>query len=512
MRIYGNEEKLLEDIRMFMSFPGSDSHFQIELAQPIMSPEASFKSLKGEKYMFKQNIFVVLQGIVDELEMGNDIKGSVMSLIGYFLKTNECQITNTLDLVFYPEEELNQLKKDVENAMKVRLQYPVLNVLVLQNVPAVTKVSSVADAIERIKLLLSPHPNDPDYESIHKTLETLLEKPKVQVYKKIIDHLEVLLAEFKNFIGNHPSYFLPGLNGPPRVRLFDNGKHKFVFAYELLNEMERTQMDDAVIKKECPITGGLETIDYDKLSNMIDVEEIEFIITPIVRTKHRAVFIPHQNGKYCIQIVDYFTELIREMINVTHVYHGLDVEHKSIIQHSMLVHEMLLFSDQKCRFLDIEQAIGLRTQFFKDVDLLLPRETRGGIRQISKIGFTVKDAFRELERLGINETFDHRYVRFHAVMQFRDMVGKKDPREKLTMTDFLDLLENIQFCCALKDYSNIYEMIHKHGMCSLIPHLCRFCHDEELIMEEEVENKIAAVIQKIEEKSQGDLFAPSTSK
>ncbi|KAF1763532.1 hypothetical protein GCK72_011798 [Caenorhabditis remanei] len=223
---------------------------------------------------------------------------------------------------------------------------------------------------------------------------------------------------------------------PIVVRLFEDG-WQFVIKSELLkaidpnsNYMERVDY-------------GYETIQmkevFEKYKDHID--RIEFICTPIRRTKHKAVPIRLvENEEFCVLAVDALFELLREIIFGIKLFQYVEEWPLSLFRQILSVFDSNLNNQYFINlrvFNDLKKSINAA---YSSPPSPPPKD----VRNAKKDGFTVQNLKNELKHLGLEKHFpeisDHAEIAYTHVMEVK--IGRY-----LRTCDLYDAVEICQLRC-----------------------------------------------------------------
>uniref|UniRef100_A0A1I7T8Z0 BTB domain-containing protein n=1 Tax=Caenorhabditis tropicalis TaxID=1561998 RepID=A0A1I7T8Z0_9PELO len=299
-------------------------------------------------------------------------------------------------------------------------------------------------------------------------------------------------------MNDYPTWFVqeaPGSHGPAIVRLFEDGAQKFVLARELLDAMERAQMMSAELWKTEVMENmpELATFDFMELFKMLDkkdMQEIEFVRTPIRRTKHRVIFIPYHAGGYIIPAVDLLMELIHDTISVRKILQDVTEDKLSIIC-DILLNCFTTEEVKDLRFVKLTQVEKMKKDVLTQLQERVPDAFLKHKQEVYRVGlqgFTLKDLQNELERLGLVKTFPfivEDYSEF--VFEWTELEKKE---EVLRTCDMHDALELCQRYALLSRHMELVDFLHYSGACSRLKMKCHRCRDAAAAKKEQTEKEL----------------------
>ncbi|KAF1763992.1 hypothetical protein GCK72_003938 [Caenorhabditis remanei] len=320
LRMYGSPEEHMKNVRVFRNFTMSYKYFGTKPTIPLYTTLLMYKSVKNDIYMAKPDFFVILEYIALDKHPFLPYLAENLSVynafVALFIKTKIEIVSKTLEFARFDGSAVEEIKREFLAVNE--FCDPESPKFSPNNIPKKITSGSIPEFYKKAKELL------PGVTEVGCGSDTLFHRLKF-VYSGIPDALradlfnallfvfETLVKCLNDIIKKHSELFLPAdmTKSPIVVRLFYGGESKFVMKSEFLkaidsnsNYMERVDY-------------GYETIDmkevFEKYKDHID--RIEFIPTPILRTKHKAVPVRLvENEEFCVLAVDALFELLREII------------------------------------------------------------------------------------------------------------------------------------------------------------------------------------------------------
>ncbi|EFO96131.1 hypothetical protein CRE_22679 [Caenorhabditis remanei] len=445
LRMYGSPEEQREDLRVFRNFTMSYKYFGTKWTNPLYTNLLMYKSLKNDIYMAKPDFFVILEYIaLDKHPFLPYLAESLLvynAFLALFIKTKIEKVSKTLEFARFNGSTVEEIKREfLADTYFCDLESPNFS----YNFPKKITSGSIPELYKKIKEFL------PGVTEVGCGSDTLFHRLKF-VYSGIPDALranflnalffafETLVKALNDIIKKHSEWFLPADNtkSPIVVRLFEDGEPKFVMKSELLkaidpnsNYMERVDY-------------GYETIQmkevFEKYKDHVD--RIEFIRTPILRTKHKAVPIRLvESEEFCVLAVDALFELLREIIFGIKLFQYVEEWPLSLFQQIHSVFDSNLNNQYFINlrvFNDLKKSINAAYSF-------PPSPPPKDVRNAKKDGFTVQNLKNELKYLGLEKHFPE--ISNHAEIAHTEVMELKKERF-LRTCDLFDAVEICQLRC-----------------------------------------------------------------
>lgn len=474
MKIYTCWIVLRKYMKEFAGFPGRDAYFGLELAEPMITPAVSLKhACTQAEYIYKQDFYLHIQQFVNRLNLPFKQQNYfIFSIAGYFMKTNECKLNGTFEIIRLCQEMREELKTRLQSSM--------------ENVPSVYKLNSKTphlELFEKLKTLLPPHPNDLEYNSLLKLIERTdrqkCVKKNTEFYERMLDHIRLLIEILEVFIQNNPHVFLPRPQNPenhiPTVRLFTGRDYTYVMVHELIKEMKDAKMNTTEVEGLYGKKPELWTISEwsARIALRDSTNGANFISMPSTFGKSRAIPVPFYNGKYCVSTPDVLSEILMEMIVVHGHLHGLNRNHWTLFEKLFKELEQRLWKDSEgARFIADEKAMTVKKWFLSVVEERLKQFPRK-MQEVKFVkGFTLKQLKEEMIRLGLTESFDRGEIMKHSEILFSTA---KQQKSVLDTGDMHTILNTIQMELILSKLPIISKTFHDYRACGGSLRFCPFC-------------------------------------
>ncbi|KAF1771049.1 hypothetical protein GCK72_002874 [Caenorhabditis remanei] len=286
-------------------------------------------------------------------------------------------------------------------------------------------------------------------------------------------------------IDNRPESFKFSTDSTPiTVRLFEDGEERYVMKEELyhaLNRVSPESEDLKIIHSDGLIFEGMSMKDVE--AEYGDrIQNIEFIRTPILRSKHRLKL-----GHFVIPAVDFLLEFLREIIfglKLFQKYQCVDWEEFEPI------FEKFEAKFIACRTKPFIVRAGIQHDISQDPNPLKKYEVLPvkEVRNLKIGGFTVQNLKNELKHLGLTESFPD--IEEHAEVVYKHVKRVKKAK-KLRTCDLIDAVESCQMICVLNRLSNYKRFVLNQKGCGRVPGLkCEQCEKEKKKMSDEIRSSV----------------------
>ncbi|KAF1763995.1 hypothetical protein GCK72_003941 [Caenorhabditis remanei] len=463
LRMYGSAKEIAGNIKIFRNFPESFLFFD-EDSYPFNASPVIYDSLNGEKYLCKPDIFTIIQNIALH-SIKYPKTTSFHLLLAMVLKSKITQTYGPVEFVKFDEKMFDEIEKEMkESAQRLYLEMFVLN---KNHAAIVSKLRELNPTI---------WDDAPTISLLQSWFDKPIEQQKQFIFVMLIKSytmkcIEQIMAKRATLFMSTPK------SSPITVRLFEDGEERYVMEAELYHALNRvsTGSDRFEIHNDGLNFGGMDMNDVKKkYGNRI--QTIEFIRTPILRTKHRAVPIrAHFSEQFVIPAVDYFFELWKNVILGVKLFQKHQCSDWG---------KFVPFFHEFDNFFDIEK----KQQYFLRADIRVERvasksleqygaSTVKDVRNAKKDGFTVENLKNELKYLGLTNTFPE--IQDHAEAVYEDVDRVKKERY-LRTCDLFDAVENCQLICVLNRVPNYQKFLHNQKGCKRVfGYKCAHCEREE---------------------------------
>ncbi|EFP09047.1 hypothetical protein CRE_22526 [Caenorhabditis remanei] len=453
LRMYGSAKEIAGNIKIFRSFPESFRFFD-DQQYPFNTSPIIYESLNGEKYLCKPDIYTIIQNIA--LHTIKTLKTtSFHLLLAKVLKSKIAQTDGPVEFVKFDEKMFDEIEKEMREVEKKSHQQASAHLEYLEKF-LLTK--NYAAIISKFRELNPTVWNDVQANSFLERLQSLshteIEK-KTEIISTVLINSYIMKCIEQIVQKRAPLFMSTPDTSPITVRLFEDGEERYVMEAELYHALNKVSKGSE--RFEIPNDGlnfeGMNMNDVKKKYGD-QIQNIEFIRTPILRSKHRAVPIrSHFPGQFVIPAVDHFFELWRNAIfglKLFQKFQCSDWKKFASIFHNI---EKVLYVEKKLQ----KQQYFLRSGYlFKTIvrSSLSKFEVShiNEIKNVEEDGFTVQNLKEELKYLGLTETFSEIQEYAEDVYQGIDKVKKE---KNLRTCDLFDAVENCQLICVLNRIPNV---------------------------------------------------------
>ncbi|EFP09021.1 hypothetical protein CRE_22524 [Caenorhabditis remanei] len=279
---------------------------------------------------------------------------------------------------------------------------------------------------------------------------------------------------------------------PITVRLFEDGEERYVMEIELYHALNRVSTGSKRLETQ---NNGFvhNTIGFEEVKTKFGdgIQKIEvwnggkhkripncfqFIRTPILRSKHRAVPIRSPfPGQFVIPAVDFLLQFLGDIISGQKLFQKYQCSDWENFAPIFKKKEHFFNSDQKHQYflraddtLDIKQSISQLEKY----EVLPVKE----VRNAKSDGFSAQNLKDELKDLGLTETFSEIEEYAEVVYNHVDRVKKE---EFLRTCDLYDAIEQCQLICILNRVPNLKKFLHNQKGCGrVLGYKCEHCEKE----------------------------------
>ncbi|EFP09011.1 hypothetical protein CRE_22520 [Caenorhabditis remanei] len=473
LRMYGTAREYVENLKIFRNFSSSHIYFNTDVdsyqTNPIM-----YHSTKNKEYIMKSDLFPILQNIT--IRNSPDFTFEFISLIAYFLKTQEEKLNGKLEFVRFDAKILEEIEKeykleyrksrlDAKNTEKLMGEMSRMNFTQWIN-----KIKSLAPNIWKNEWREQRLRN-----TLGSSLNTLPTPTRFMFVSALYLAVHPAFKALQKIIDKRSKLFSVGLNNnnrnPPTVRVFEDGNLKFMMKSELFGAISMESEDENDV---------FHTIDMKEVLQKYGKSNIEFLRHPIRRTKHRAVPIRgpgsvESSNDFFILAVDALFEFLKDIIIGAKIFQNDDFSRFSEV-----------FKDLEQFFMpELTEPYFIRIRAIEKMKEMMMKITENDmetsekdVRNVNSDGFSVENLKDELKFLGLTKTFPE-------IEEFSENVFSKMKKLKkgrvLTTSDMYDAVEMCQINCVMKRVPNLQKVLHNQKGCSRIPGLhCEGCKTSDL--------------------------------
>ncbi|PIC43715.1 hypothetical protein B9Z55_004346 [Caenorhabditis nigoni] len=440
LRMYGSAEELLKNINIFKKFPANHKCFGAA-EEPYQTRPTIFKSLKDEKYIAKQDLFVILQNMI--LSVGKECPIEQVHLCAYYLKAREA---HNVEFVKFDENFFDKMKNRLTEAMRNSQHSPAQRQQLINEFSKLT----LPQIVEKFERLIPSNLNPNQHERLQVFLGRLFNSMPMRNRNDgmLMSYLLACLVteSLKTVIDENRDVFMPRRGDskqPITVRVFEDGDQQFLMKLEIYN------MD--FLKSVVLETITLEQFVKNHGSN------VEFIRYPITRAKHRASPIQGPSGSFYILAIDFFFELMRELILGEKFFQKLKpADLPEFFQNNFNESGKVFYPKNSPYFIETTTLL----PFCIDEKSRNVKVTE--VRNAKKDGFTLQNLKNELAHLGLTTTFPD--IQDYAEGVY--LAVDKNKKEKVLRTcDLFDAIEHCQLICVLERSLNLKKFVHTQKGC-----------------------------------------------
>ncbi|KAF1763996.1 hypothetical protein GCK72_003942 [Caenorhabditis remanei] len=474
LRMYGSAKELAENLKIFRNFSESFRLFQSS-TYPFNASSVIYDSLKGNKYLCKPDIYTIIHNIALHT-INHEDTVMLHLLLAKVLKSKIGRTDGPVEFVEFDEKMFDEIEKEmreVENKTHeqatAQLEYLEKFVLNKNYAAIISKVRELNPTIWDDGMA------NAFLEQLQPLSNTEIGKQKEYIFDMLID--SYIMNCIEQIMAKRATLFMSTRKSCPiTVRLFEDGEERYVMTEELYHALNRlstgsvrleTQSDGSV-----PNAMNFEDVKAE-FGNII--QKIEFIRTPILRSKHRAVPIrAHFPGQFVIPAVDHFFEFWRNLIlglKLFQIYQCSDWEKFAPFFHNI---ENVLYVEKKEQYF---LGSGFCFEIVVSDSLQLYEvSTINEVRNAKKNGFTAQDLKNELKYLGLTVTFPE--IQDYAEAVYEGIYKAKKKRY-LRTCDLFDAVENCQLICVLNRIPNYQKFLHSQKGCKRVfGYKCEHCEKE----------------------------------
>ncbi|EFP09034.1 hypothetical protein CRE_22512 [Caenorhabditis remanei] len=469
LRMYGTAREFAENLKIYGNFTGSHVFFGA-IDEPYQTSPIIYRSLNNQEYIYKSDLLVILHNIINQINPNFPFEA--VSIIAFSLKSLEEKVTDNMEFVRFDQEILEEIEKELrEEIDKNTMRRPETDNLIKE-----MSGMTFEKCLEKVKSV-APEGVWGDQGQMRDHRIRTVFTTTCKEFPRGMHHLPMSVIYFAcdpvikaigNVRRNHLGFLrLRDKNSAVTVRLFeDEHGERFVMKDELDDTLYTIGEEEIHVI----LTMSQEEV-YQKLGH----QNVEFILHPIRRAKHRAVPIrgPGASGpnNFFILAIDAFFELSKSVITGCKFFQNHDFQRFAMIMEE--VDSILKPHCEKPYFIII-QAIDVIKKTLFICDFFFKKNVAlKEIRNAKSDGFTVHNLKNELKHLGLTETFPEIQEHAEAVYEGIDNVKK----EKFLRTcDLFDAVESCQMICILNRIPNLKKFVHNQKGCGRIAGLkCEKC-------------------------------------
>ncbi|EFP06240.1 hypothetical protein CRE_06799 [Caenorhabditis remanei] len=472
LKVYGSPEEFVDNLKIYRNFTTSYKYFETKPAIPFYTTPIVYMSLKGGIFMAKADFYVILENIalrnLHPKSNSNIHEVSVYtSFLTLFLKIKAKDVNRKLEFVRFNEKEIDDIENEFVKGME------------LSKGPLSTDTSfhgrkSPGGTMKNFNKKMREYlPGVADDDALFQSLESAncsFDKEERPLrLAQLMYELETMRSCLKGIINKRPLLFLRKSketqpSSPIVVRMFEDGDRQFVMNGEFLKAVN---LDVNYSPKV--FYGVLDMKDVlEKYKDHVD--RIEFIRTPILRSKHKAVPIRLIDSlEFCVLAVDGLFEVLKELILGWKLFQHTEIWPIGIFKQIHTVFDPKVTNPY---FVNLAVLNNLKKSI--NQNCLATSSPLSEIRDVKQPGFTIRKLRKDLKFLGLENHFpeitDHAEIVYKQVMEYQK---ESNPR----ICDMFDAVEKCQLRCIFDRVPELKTFLHYQKSCSRVIGLkCDICN------------------------------------
>ncbi|KAF1762714.1 hypothetical protein GCK72_010976 [Caenorhabditis remanei] len=475
LRMYGSAKELAGNIKIFRNFPESFVLFEDQQC-PFNTSPVIYNSLNGEKYLCKPDLYTIIQNIAIHAITHNKIVFFHL-LLAKVLKSKIAETDGPVEFVKFDQKMFDEIEKEMKEGEAKSLQQASAQ---RNNLEKSLRTKNYAAIVSKLREL-----NPKIWSGVE--AYSLLTKLQLMSGTEIAESKEFIFVMLTNtcivncieqIMGKRASLFMSTPKSSPiTVRLFEDGEERYVMEAELNHALNRvsTGSERFEIQSDGLVYKGMHFKEV-KAKYGDQIQTIEFIRTPILRSKHCAVPIrSHFPGQFVIPAVDYCFEFWRNVILGIKLFQKYQCSNWDEFAPTFHNVEAFLYTERKQQYF-LRAGILLDSVVSNSLQQYEVSPVKD-VRNAKKDGFTAQNLKNELKYLGLTNTFPEILDYSEDVYAEIDKV-KKD--RYLRTCDLFDAVERCQLICVLNRAPNLRKFVHNQKGCNrVLGYKCELCEKEE---------------------------------
>uniref|UniRef100_A0A1I7TGS5 RING-type domain-containing protein n=2 Tax=Caenorhabditis tropicalis TaxID=1561998 RepID=A0A1I7TGS5_9PELO len=447
LRMYGSAEEFTENLKIYRDFPFSHDFFKSEM-EPFYAPAVLYDNLKGEKFISKLDLLIVLQNMAMKIFPGSN---SIEVRISIFspLKTHAKKLSSSMKFVKFDEKWFEEIEKQMKEAAKSCIVHE-FELAQLEKQIAAGNFSDFASKFPRFDGKQKTKTDEAEICNLMKKYYDNL-GPHDRAGRMALFFTKTLIMKcLLAIIEKYPKMFSG--NGVSAVRVFEDGTQRFethLFTTISMEEVER-------------IYGHR-------------VKNIVFLRTSIIRARHRAARVTgFVNGEYGLLATDALFEVLRTLLIGGKLFQKWAMPDWEVIADTFdVLFEILFKQDCKTPYFIRDGALNLVSSVCDDINKAVPFIIAKDIRNAKIDGFTVQNLKNELIHLGLTMAFPEIVNYAEAVYLAVDGLKKG---KYLSTSDLFEAVFHSQLICIFDRIPKFKTFLHNQNGCGrLLGYFCELC-------------------------------------
>ncbi|KAF1764007.1 hypothetical protein GCK72_003953 [Caenorhabditis remanei] len=476
LRMYGTARELAENVKMYRNVSGSHQFSEMHgyRLYPYHTTPIVYLSMKNAEYIWKIDVFVILQNMFFDI-YPLDKPQVLRTIVAIFLRSQELKIVEKSRFLAFDQQIFGKIEQKMREMMEKWAESEI-NV----DIGLLMEFSSLdlPELREKFKNLVPIEWKQSDSNFFHNILRRFCNFAEnetvaiIRLYintKRVVECLQMILDQ------NSEIFLENSVKTPVTVRLFEDGDQKFVMKSELFDAINKKNTNDRIIDF-CDGEFTISTMDWGEVEEKYGekIGSVEFIRTPILRAKHKAIPIPQPTGDgFCIPAVDALFDFIKTVIFVVKPYQKFKNPYLHDLTPGYAITDGAFIPDFKTPYfvkLDKLRELKGLLHIMSSVLLGIPAKE---VRNAKSDGFTVQNLKNELKHLSLTETFTEIENYAEVVYKHVDRVKKE---QFLRTCDLFDAIEHCQRICIINRVPRLKKFLHNQKGCARVPGLkCDEC-------------------------------------
>ncbi|EFP06995.1 hypothetical protein CRE_10343 [Caenorhabditis remanei] len=455
LRMYGTAREFCDHLKIYKNFPGSHEYLNCPVSDLFNTTPMIYDSLKNEKYILKTDLLVLTRNLTLSTLKDALCNVLVSSISVYFMGRERILNEKRIEFVRYDEKVFKGIEKEFLEFTKNKKQNASTPSLYQLSTCSFDKIYEEFKAIHPTKFSKS------EDEFLRNELSDFYHQLPIVRRATFFDvyfrNLKSVIDAVQNTVAKHPEWFLPYPKTDPMlrvVRVFEDGKSRFAMISELLSTMNQTYADAEFTYR---------TVQFENIKANVGstLNNIEFIRTPIIRAKHKAVPIKTDDG-FCILAVDALFDLLKHLIFGAKLFQKC-----TLVEPAVFSRLEQLFSPRAADryFIDLKHYDIYREKLMEFLNCSEYSMKLKDVRNAKKDGFTVENLRNELRHLNLTEMFPE--ILDYAEIVY-EWVDKKKQEDVLRTCDLFDAVEMCQLICIFRKFSNLRQFLHSQEACGRV--------------------------------------------
>ncbi|KAF1763991.1 hypothetical protein GCK72_003937 [Caenorhabditis remanei] len=435
LRMYGSAKEIVENIKIFRSFPESFRLFH-DYKHPLNATPIIYESLNGEKYLCKPDVYTIIQNIA--LHAITHQKSVMFHLLlAKFLKSKIMLIGGPVEFVKFDEKMFDEIEKEMREGEKKSVEQASAQ---RNNLEKFLLTKNYAAIVSKVHELNPTIWDDDMANALLRRLQSLsdteIETKKEIVFGALIN--SCIMNRIEEIMAKRATLFISTPESSPiTVRLFEDGEERYVMKAELYHALNR--LSTGPKRFEIQSDGFI--------YNAMSFEDVKADSSAL------RFFAPN-TAQYIfgIKLFQYVEEWPLSLFQQIHSVFDSNLNNQYFIN-------LRVFNNLK-----------------KSINATYsspPSPPPKDVRNAKKDGFTVQNLKNELKHLGLEKHFPE--ISDHAEIAHTEVMELKKERF-LRTCDLYDAVEICQLRCIFNRVPELRIFLHHQKSCWRVLELrCDYC-------------------------------------